>query len=95
MKESDIVSKAERVMDSTVDKEAVILGIESGQYIGLNETGTRIWELIDHPLRIVEIIDQLEMEFDAPREIIRGEVLAFLADLETKSLIVVNTDHES
>ena len=38
--ENSIVQKSKDSLMSLVDKEAVILGIESGKYIGLNEIGT-------------------------------------------------------
>ena len=43
---------------SQVDKEAVILGIESGKYIGLNEIGTEIWNRLEQPAKVTSIIKE-------------------------------------
>ena len=35
------------VISRMLDGEAVILDLNSGEYFGLNETGARIWELLE------------------------------------------------
>ena len=68
--------------------EGVILHLETGIYFGLNEAGNRIWELAqEHDLRTT--CARLAEEYDAPPEVIQRDVLALVARLADKQLIVV------
>jgi Coenzyme PQQ synthesis protein D (PqqD) len=73
-----------------LDGEAVILDLESGTYFGLNQVGTRIWQLIgeghDQP-RIVEIISA---EYEADRTTIAQDVSRLLAELQNRRLILAD-----
>jgi hypothetical protein len=66
--------------------EAVVLNLESGTYFGLNSVGTRIWLLLEqHDLG--GACEQLEAEYDAPRDRIESDVLALVDSLEGKGLV--------
>jgi hypothetical protein len=76
---SDVIFRA-------LGAEAVVLNLESGTYFGLNSVGTRIWLLLEqHDLAAT--CEQLEAEFDAPRERIESDVLALVDSLEEKGLV--------
>jgi len=66
--------------------EAVVLNLQSGTYFGLNSVGTRIWLLLEHH-DLARTCEQLEAEYDAPRERIKSDVLALVDSLEGKGLV--------
>ena len=72
---------------SIVDHEAVILGIDSGKYIGLNEIGTEVWNRLTEPIRVSELIKEFVELYDEDEAIIREHILEFLATLDERSLI--------
>lgn len=65
-----------------VGGELVMMSAHAGNYIGLNEVGGRIWELIDTPREIDDICTQLQSEFQVSRETCVAEVRKFLKELE-------------
>ena len=67
--------------------EAVILGIQSGKYIGLNEIGTEVWNRLSEPIRVSELIKEFVDIYDEEEAIIRVHILEFLSLLADKSLI--------
>ena len=76
---SDVIFRA-------LGAEAVVLNLDSGTYFGLNSVGTRIWVLLElHDL--ASTCEQLEAEYDAPRERIQSDVLALVDSLEGKGLV--------
>jgi hypothetical protein len=76
---SDVIFRA-------LGAEAVVLNLDSGTYFGLNSVGTRIWLLLEqHDL--ASTCEQLEAEYDAPRERIQSDVLALVDSLEGKGLV--------
>lgn len=84
---SSTVVRADNLMSAPVDKEIVILNMVKNNYIGLDEIGLRIWELIAEPRRVGDLCIQLSREFEATPEQIADDVLPFLAELEDENLV--------
>jgi hypothetical protein len=76
-----IVRRAGDWLSARVGEELVMMSAEQGNYLGLTEVGTRVWELIEAPRDLDEICALLESEFDVAPEVCRAEVEAFLNDL--------------
>jgi hypothetical protein len=75
-----------------VDKEIVILSLSRDHYVGLDEIGRRVWEMLEAPHLTRELCRRLAAEFDAPVEQIVRDVLPFLAELEAEGLLHVAQD---
>jgi Coenzyme PQQ synthesis protein D (PqqD) len=72
---------------SKVGQELIMMSVEGGVYIGLNEVGARVWEMIGTPKDISELCAGLAAEFDVTEGVCRAEVESFLADLERRGAI--------
>jgi hypothetical protein len=72
-----------------VQGEAVVLDLRSERYLGLNEVGTRIWELATAADRVADILPALLAEFDVDEIVLRRDVEAFIAALVDAGLAVV------
>lgn len=86
---SSHVVRAENLMCAPVDDEIVILNMARSNYVGLDEIGMRIWDLIAEPRRVEEVCDRLSREYEATTEQIATDVLSFLEELEKEGLISV------
>ena len=75
------------VVSCDLDAERIVLNLSSGIYHSIDGVGRRIWELIQEPRSVREILDTLLAEFDVAEEPCRGDVLAFLRDLEGAGLV--------
>lgn len=71
-----------------VGDESVILDGERGDFLQLNVTGARIWALLEQPRTIGEVCAELATQHDAPPERIRADVVAFVAAIDARGLIV-------
>ena len=65
-----------------LDGEAVLVSLASSTYFGLDEVGTRIWELIDQKGRLADVLADVVAEYrvaeaDAEKDLLRlvGELL--------------------
>lgn len=85
--ENSIIQKSKESLMSIVDNEAVILGIQSGKYIGLNEIGTEVWNRLSEPIRVSELIREFVDIYDEQEALIREHILDFLSSLADKSLL--------
>ena len=71
-----------------LDGEAVILDLTSGTYFGLNQVGTRVWQLVDEGRSQAEIVATMAREYEADRETIAHDVGKLLEELRSRRLIV-------
>ena len=77
-------------LSARVGDEIMMMSPEHGKYIGVNEVGARIWELIETPSDVATVCEELQREFEVSPEICKAEVDSFLAEMEKHGAIVVN-----
>ena len=71
-----------------LDEEAIVVDPRTRAVHLLNETGARIWELLEEASTVDELVDALAEEYEgAAPEALRREVEAFIADLGGKGLL--------
>ncbi|MEG3149770.1 PqqD family peptide modification chaperone [Sphingomonas sp. ZT3P38] len=58
--------------------ETVMMGVETGAYVGLNAMGARIWDILTEPHDLETLCAKLVRDFDVTPEICRVETQAFL-----------------
>jgi len=64
-----------------VGDELVMMSVATGRYIGLNDVGARIWDLLATPCDVETLCSGLEEEYDVEPDQCRVEVDAFVAEL--------------
>jgi hypothetical protein len=84
-----IVAVSRDQVHTAVDDEVVILHLESSIYYGLDPVGRRVWELIQAPLPVREVVARLIEEFAVGREECEQDVLRLLAELAAEKLVTV------
>ena len=83
------VVASDRQLSTTLAEEVIILGLDDSMYYGLSGAGARIWELLQTPRTIAEIVDTITAEFDAARERVTSDLDGLLVDLESRGLIAI------
>lgn len=86
------LSKVKRnpaLVTSNIDGEAVMMSVENGEYYGLDEIGTRIWDLLENTLSVNELVGKLTEEFEVGKDDCTRDTLEFLNDLFERNLLVV------
>ena len=83
------VAAAKGQVSSDLGGEVAILDLDSGIYYGLDEVGARIWELVQEPTAVEEVLATVVGEYDV--ELVRAErdVLALLQRLVDEGLAEV------
>lgn len=80
---TDRFNISNEVLSQEVNGETVLLDLEGESYFGLNEVGTRIWQLIQAETTIEDTLNILFEEYDVSRAQLEsdvGELLDKLAD---------------
>jgi hypothetical protein len=79
-----------------LDRESVLLNLETEQYFGLDETGTRMWQLVTAAPNIDHAYHELLAEFDVEPELLRSNLIELLGRLVDSGLLqVLPADVES
>lgn len=86
---ADRVTVPSHVLIRFLDKEAVILNIETERYFGLDETGTRMWQLVTAAPNVDTAYRQLLDEYDVQDEQLRQDLVELLGQLAENGLIQV------
>jgi hypothetical protein len=69
--------------------EAAILNMKDGVYYGLNSVGARIWNLIQKPMKVSDILDTLLDEYDVEKDVCMTDLMELLGQLLEKELVKV------
>jgi hypothetical protein len=83
-----IVRSPEQV-SGDLDGKIVLLSIENGEYYNMNEVGSRIWALLENPMTVTALVDQLLQEFEVERVTCEKEALRFLEQLQQDKLLQI------
>ena len=88
MTDTTILSRREGLMTADMNGSAVMMDIMTGKYYNLGEVGGRIWELLEEPATLSELIGKLTAEYDVSAEQCRTDILPFLNTLLERGLLV-------
>jgi hypothetical protein len=75
------------LLSSKIDDEVIIMGLQTDKYYGLDAIASRIWELLEEPRSLDELVSLLREEYEVEEDICRQETLALLQDLSSQKLI--------
>jgi hypothetical protein len=70
-----------------VRDEIVMMNSQGDHYFGLDDIGSDIWERIEPPCTIADLIDRLSADYDADRATIATDVMALLKRLVAEDIV--------
>lgn len=76
------------VVCTELDEGAVLLNLDTKYYFNLNETGLRIWQIMDDSLNSMEMAERLAGEYDVDLERAKSSVVRLLGKLKKEELII-------
>lgn len=82
------LSRNPALVQTELDGQTVMMSIEAGKYFSLNRMGSRIWGLIERPVRAADVVELLAGEFEVDAAQCRTETFSFLASLVANGLAV-------
>lgn len=75
------------VISQEVSGETVLLDLESENYYGLDEVGTRIWQLIKETNELQSIFNTLLEEYNVSEERLQLDLTTLLTEIEGLGLV--------
>ena len=83
------IKRSRDLLDSNLGEEVVMLSIERGEYYGLNQVGSVIWEELTAPSVVADIITELLPRYDVVPEQGEADVLKYLNKLHGFGIIEI------
>lgn len=82
-----VLARDPHVIFGNVDGEIMILDVDRGNYVHLNATASRLFELLEHPSTPEQLCTRLMQEYRVDAKTCRREVFAALSDFSARGLI--------
>lgn len=83
------IEMSSEVLFQELQGEAVLLNLETERYYGLDDIGTRIWQLLAQSGDVNAAFEQLLREYNVEEEVLRQDMGQWIAKLSEAKLIKV------
>ena len=93
--ETQKITISEEALSQEVNGETVILDLKSESYFGLDEVGTRIWQLLQEHGEVRKTFDIMLEEFDVDQNQLEKDMNALLDELIKSGLVNVEDNRQS
>lgn len=70
-----------------MDDQVIVADMRSGRYLGLDDVGARVWDLIRRGAAREAIVDCLCGEYDVPRGVLERDLQRLFQDLLKRRLV--------
>ena len=87
--DSIVVASSQQVSCALGD-ESAILNLKNCVYYGVDPVGAAVWNLLQHPQSVEEMLDKLLNEYQVERERCERDLLALLEKMHAEGLIEVS-----
>lgn len=82
---------AEGVLWQELDKESVLLNLETEQYYALDPVGTRVWKLLAETASIDATVKTMVAEYDTEEATLKCDVEQLVQKLVSRGLLIEQT----
>ena len=89
------VARVPGLIGAQLDNETILLGVEQSAYFGLDATAQSIWQAIEEPRRVREIVASLTARYDVDAARCAAQTCAFLEQLVAAGLAQIVTEIET
>ena len=90
-----VVQRDPEILAAEADKDLVMVSIANGFYYAVSDVAREIWEAIERPRKVSDLIDDLAKSYDIDRTTCQAETLSFLEDLRSEGLLKVSDESSS
>jgi hypothetical protein len=78
-----------KFLASPLGEEIVMMNMDNGNYIGVNNVGSDIWNMIDGPITVEELSRRVLEVYDISEDQLSSELEAFLQRMLKQQMITI------
>ncbi len=90
---NSVVVQSKGNIVSDMDGEKVMLSIQKGKYYNLGEMGGRIWDLMESPISVTQLVSLLITEYEVEQAECEDQVVRFCEQLLEEDLIQIHEEN--
>jgi hypothetical protein len=87
-----VVQRDPDVIAAAAGEDVVMVSIDKGQYYGASKIAKEIWEAIERPKLVSDLIGDLVATYNVDRTLCEKEILLFLEELLAERLLQVKNE---
>ena len=84
-----VISRNPEIIHSAMDGEVVMMSVDQGLFFGIDTIGTHIWNLLETPVKVEELIEKLMSRYKVEKADCENDTLLFLNDMLLKKVILI------
>jgi hypothetical protein len=84
-----IVQRDSEVIATEADQDLIMVSLAKGHYYGLSDVGREIWESIEHPRKVSDLVGHLTAGYQVESSSCEKQTLSFLETLLEEGLLRV------
>nr|WP_321356420.1 PqqD family peptide modification chaperone [uncultured Draconibacterium sp.] len=88
--ESIVQRKDDQLLVSQLGEDLVIMDMANGTYLSLNKTARIIWELVETPVKIEDIVRSLMSRFSIEEKTCTFETISFLSKIANQKALKID-----
>ena len=88
--DSPCLTPSPEVAFTDVEGETVLLNLQTERYYGLDEVGTRFWQLLTEHERVEAVVPLMLAEFDVDEATLRQDLTSLISELTEAGLLTVS-----
>jgi hypothetical protein len=88
------VGISDQVLFQEIEGECVLLDMTSEQYFGLDDVGTKIWQLLVTDGDTARVVSTLTHVYDVDEVTLRNDVANLIRELSEKGLVKILEDQK-
>jgi hypothetical protein len=86
---NSIVQRNPEVIAAEADQDLIMVSVATGFYYGVSDVAREIWEAIERPKRVSELVNDLVTTYNVDLSSCRHQTLSFLEALLEEGLLTV------
>ena len=86
---NSIIQRDPEIIAAEADQDLIMVSIASGCYYGLSDVAREIWDAIEHPKRVSDLVGGLAASYDVNPSLCEEQTLSFLEALLDEGLLQV------
>jgi hypothetical protein len=83
------------VLTQEVSGEMILLDLSKEQYLGLNDVGTKVWQLLQEGKNLEMVFETLLEEYDIDAELLKSDLNQLISDMHEAEVVEVKEIQDS
>ncbi|MDH7972653.1 PqqD family protein [Sphingomonas sp. AR_OL41] len=85
-----MIARRATLIAAQIEEQAMLMDLESGAMFQLNRTAARIWDLVEAPRTLADLVATLAQRFPDAGDTLRDDVAAFVAQMRDTGLLEIS-----